>query len=467
MLALELNDAGLILARSAAGEVELVADEPGFALLEGAEIRTGPEAQRGARLRPLFAQNRYWRELGVEPLARPLGAARTPADLAFAQLERLLAPHRDAQGLLLAVPAGYTREQLGLLLGIANETGIEVRGLVDAALAACTLAPVPQRVLHLDLELHRATLAVLEHGGGDEAPLRRARFEIQPGHGWLGLAQTWIELIAETFVRKTRFDPLHEAATEQRLADELPRWLDELEESETLAVELEFGATTHRIEIERADFVAAAERHYAALVRLVQDVRPAGHAIELRIGARVARLPGLVERFGSLRDCLVTPLPRGAAAIGSLRHASLITRPPDAVALVYRLPMPGIASAAAAPGMSVAATPPERRPTHVLFGARAWHIRPEPLTLGWSVPGGQRALVLPEGIPGVSRQHCTIAQVDGAVIVEDRSTFGSWVNEERVSGRAVVEVGDKVRLGTPGVTLEMIQLVSEDGPAQD
>lgn len=468
MLSLELNDAGLILARAAAGQVELMAEEPGFALLDGDELRTGVDAQGRARLRPLYAQNRYWRELGVEPLARPLGGARTAADLAFTQLERFLAPHRDPQGVVLAVPAGYSREQLGLLLGVANEAGAQVRGLVDLALAACSLAPVPPRVLHLDLELHRATLAVLEHAGGEEAPLRRARFEIQPGHGWLGLAQSWIELIAETFVRKTRFDPLHEAATEQRLADALPEWLRRLEDADTLDVELEFGATTHRVEIARLDFIAAAEHHYAALLRLVQDVRPAGHAIELRIGERAAQLPGLTERFAALRDCVVTVLPRGAAALGSLKHADLIVRPADSVALVYRLPMPGVGDTQAASQTGPAvATPPERRPTHVLFGARAWSVDEQALTLGWSVPEGSRALVLPAGVPGVSRQHCTLTRRDGAVVLEDHSTFGSWVNEERVSGRAVLEVGDRVRLGTPGVTLEMIQLVRDDGTTQD
>ena len=468
MLSLELNDAGLILARGAADQIEVVAEEPGFVLLEGAELLTGLEAQRRARLRPLYTQNRYWRELGVEPLARPLGNAQTAADLAFVQLERLLTPHREAAGLLLAVPPGYTREQLGLLLGVASETGLEVRGLVDAALAACALTPVPARVLHLDLELHRATLAVLEHPGGEQAPLRRARFEIQPGHGWLGLTQRWIELIAETFVRKTRFDPLHQAATEQRLADEIPSWLVQLDTETALAVELEFGDTIHRVEIDRNDFIAAAERHYAALVKLVQDVRPAGHAIELRIGERVARLPGLAERFAALRDCTVTALPRGAAAVGTLRHASAIMRPADAVALVYRLPMQGLA--AAQPGSTATESPAssaDRRPTHVLYGSRAWAIEDEALTLGWSVPSGRRALTLPEGAPGVSRAHCTLTRRNGAVVLEDHSTFGSWVNDERVSGRAVLQVGDRVRLGTPGVTLEMIQLVRDDGTTQD
>ena len=36
-------------------------------------------------------------------------------------------------------------------------------------------------------------------------------------------------MIAAAFVRRTRFDPLHEAASEQRLWDGLPGWLAALD----------------------------------------------------------------------------------------------------------------------------------------------------------------------------------------------------------------------------------------------
>ena len=52
----------------------------------------------------------------------------------------LLARASAAPGasLLIAVPPGYSREQLGLLVGIANEAGVTLRGLVDLGLAACS-----------------------------------------------------------------------------------------------------------------------------------------------------------------------------------------------------------------------------------------------------------------------------------------------------------------------------------------
>ena len=87
--------------------------------------------------------------------------------------------------------------------------------------------------------------------------------------------------------------------------------------------------------------------------------------------------------------------------------------------------------------------------------------------IGWSIDNRRRALVLPSASPGVSRTHCTVVRRNGAVMIEDHSTYGSYVNEERVAGRTALTVGDRLRLGSPGVTLELIQLVNDDGAPQD
>ena len=462
MLSLELIDAGLILAQQRDEDVSILSAAPGVAVLEETATLTGDEAAPRIRMQPLLAQTNFWRGISTEALARPSRLVRTTADTAFAQANALFGPHKaDTEGVLLAIPAGYTRDQLGLLLGVINETGVTVVGVIDAALAACSLDAAPARILHLDLELHQALLTALDYAGNG---LKRARYEIAPRRGLLALRQTWMQMIAEAFVRNTRFDPLHHASSEQRVLNQLPQWLTQLAEQETLNLAVEFGDRPLEIELTRAQFVAAAEPHYAELVKLVQDARVAGLPIELRISQRVANLPGLMERFAALRDCKVQSLPQGAAALGALMHRDAIRRSPESLALVYQL------SIARAEGNTVVAdyesTPPQLRPTHVLYQGRAWRISESPLAIGWAPPAG-RSLVLPSAAPGVSRAHCTLVRSNGSVMVEDRSTYGSYVNEERVAGRTVLTVGDRLRLGTPGVTLEMIQLVQDDGAPQD
>jgi hypothetical protein len=465
LFALELIDSGLLLARKRGESGEVLTEVPGIAFLGDDTTLTGDAAVERIRLNPLLAHTDFWRGLSTAELTRPSRLARTTADIAFAQAEHLLGPHKsEGESVLLAVPGGYSREQLPLLLGVINETGVRVAGLVDAALAACSLEPAPARILHLDLELHQAILTVLEYSGGDRSGLKRSRYEIVLRHGQLDLNQTVRQFIAETFIRKTRFDPLHDATTEQRLVGQVPTLLAQLREQEQTVVSMQFGDRPLEVEIERAQVIAALEPHYVELLRLVQSARVAGMQIQLRLAPRIAAYPGLLERFGSLRDCEVRLLPRGAAAMGTLQYEATISRP-DALALVYHLPI-----ARAAGGETTAepeATPTPLRPTHLLFQGRAWRISDQPLLIGWSVDAQRRALVLPSSSPGVSRSHCTVVRRNGAVMIEDHSTYGSYVNEERVAGRTALTVGDRLRLGSPGVTLELIQLVNDDGAPQD
>ncbi len=465
MLSLELIDAGLALAQGAGADATLLGEEPGIAVLEASTTLTGAAAAARIRLNPLLAQTNFWRALSTEPLTRPSRSIHTTADIAFAQVQSLLGAQADREGVLLAVPAGYSRAQLGLLLGIVNETGVAVAGLVDAALAACSHEPAPPRILHLDLELHQAMLTVLEYVGGERPGLKRSRYETLPRHGLLALQHTWMKFIAGLFIGKTRFDPLHDAVSEQRLLDQLPEWLAQLATQPSVVASLQFGDRHMAVELERAQLVAAAEKHYLELLRLVQGARVAGLPIALRVSQRVAALPELLSQFATLRDCDVAVLPRGAAALGALNYADAIRRTPDALALVYQLPTPPAAGVGAV--RDEQSTPAAVRPSHVLFQGRAWAVTERPLVVGWATETAARALLLPAASPGVSRSHCTLLRRNGSVQVEDHSTYGSYVNDERIVGRTVLTVGDRLRLGSPGVTLELIQLVSDDGAPQD
>ena len=56
-------------------------------------------------------------------------------------------------------------------------------------------------------------------------PVATVARNVLPRPGWLALQQAWTDRVASEFVRRTRYDPLHEAASEQRLWDALPGWL--------------------------------------------------------------------------------------------------------------------------------------------------------------------------------------------------------------------------------------------------
>jgi hypothetical protein len=99
-------------------------------------------------------------------------------------------------------------------------------------------------------------------------------------------------------------------------------------------------------------------------------------------------------------------------------------------------------------------------PTHVILDGRAHAIGDQPLVLG--LGGGDPALAADRRIAltgssaGISRSHCTLARRDGNVFVRDLSRYGTFVNGERVDGEAVVGAGDRLRIGTPGIVLELV-----------
>jgi len=292
-------------------------------------------------------------------------------------------------------------------------------------------------------------ITVLDHAGA----LRRSGCELLPRHGWLALQQAWTDRVASEFVRRTRYDPLHEAAASSGCgrAARLARDAGARVRGDHRGRGRRHAA---RGRARARDFADAAGGIYEAVVQALQRARPARGPLHLRVSHRWATLPGFAERLAGLRDCEVVRLPRGAAALGALAFESTLRRDPAALVLVQRLPVrrasPGCAGAVAALGAG------RRAATHVVFRGRARAIAGARSRSGGGA-GGRRALEVPAG-PGVSRLHCTLAaDADGAWL-EDRSTYGTLVNGERVGGRAALRAGDRLRLGSPGVELELVRV---------
>ena len=262
LLALEINDCGIIAAR----ENSIMLDSPGIALLDEGEPLVGEPAARRAFLSPSQANNRFWDELAKSPLPRPFGSARTHADLVYAHLRQIwnkLKPGID--GVILAVPGFYDRRQLELLLGISNAIDLPVIGLVDAAVAAGRGAGAKRTAAHLELHLHCVALTRLRL----DSEVSHAGTETSREVGMASLASTWVKALARRFVRETRFDPLHYGATEQALHDQLPDVLASLGAQPGAELSVARGKRRFKISVSREEFKADAEHLYARLGALV------------------------------------------------------------------------------------------------------------------------------------------------------------------------------------------------------
>jgi hypothetical protein len=226
-------------------------------------------------------------------------------------------------------------------------------------------------------------------------------------------------------------------------------------------VALEAAGAELAVEFPPQSFADAAAGLYAEYARVLQRARPARGALELRLSHRFEALPGLDAALGGIRDCRVTRLPRGAAALGALAHEAYLRQDGRALTLVQQLPL--AASTATAAGPAPGRVPADARPTHLVLDGRAYRLGSAPITLGSAVPPGRRSLAVEAG-PGISRSHCSVVLEDGAWL-DDHSTYGTWLNGERVGGRAELRAGDRIRLGTPGVECLLVRAVDDDGAA--
>ena len=214
--------------------------------------------------------------------------------------------------------------------------------------------------------------------------------------------------------------------------------------------DLEARSGRFGVSLRREQFVLAAEAYYTQLVDLVQAARRAGDAVTLALSARAAALPGLADRCAALDDVAMAVLPEGAAASGALAAADEVTAA-GVTALVTQLRRARPATSAARATLQ----PRGAAPTHVVHDGRAHAITEEPLTLGRTA-AGTRSLALAGPAAGVSAEHCVLVRNKGAVVVQDRSRYGTFVNGERVAGSAALAAGDRLRIGTPGVVLELV-----------
>ncbi len=444
---LEIQDAEIRLKRTT-GELHV---EPGFALVGHDQVLIGEPARGAARLRPRDLHTRFWSELSLDPLTRPGPTAQTTADLVFAQLSALWsAAGAGVAEVVLAVPAQLSREKLGLLLGIAQECAIPVCGMVGTPLLSASHPEPERQLLYLDAGLHEAVVARIDQSRGAEV----AGYDTVAGAGLLAFEERWIQGVAAAFLAQTRFDPLHQGATEQMLYDQLPDWITALRTEARVECAIRFGDRAYSCWVAKNELVAAGQPLCDAVADLVR--RADASPLSLRVSHRVAAIPGLLESLVALPEVDVTAIEASAPLDRALFSIDEIRSPADGVLLTTRLAWSR--SAAAARAAEPASTRPA--PTHLVFRGLAHPIGPGPFSVGTA---RDAHLILPEDAPGVAPHHLTLLRrgdalqlelIDGAAVVH---------NGAPATPHAPLAIGDRVEVGDPPLELSFVALAGVDG----
>jgi hypothetical protein len=452
-LGIEINDRALAIASG--GRVLSVAP----AVVHRGGTAAGMSAIGAWRARPADVSALHWHALAEEtvPSAMTLGLAG--ADLRQ-RLAALGGPTPGASW--IAAGAGWSPSALSRVLGVARSLALPVGGFVDAAVATVAALDLAGPAVVVELGLH--TIAATAVDAGPEVRRRRA-LRGEAG-GLVDLYDAWLSLAAGALVRRTRFDPLHDAAAEQRLFDALPAALQSATRDAVARIAVEDArGVRHEAELARDQFTEAAERIWRELERLLHVLRPAGAAVTIVVPEGAAGLPGLRQRLDRFADCTLVVVPDGwaAAAVSALPTAGDATE--SGVRLLRRLPrVRETLEAGAVPRVErLGARVRESAATHVLHEGRAVALTADDLIVGRAGHGG--TIELPDGLAGVSRRHCTLRLEGREAILVDHSRHGTLVNGERVAGRTRLRAGDRIRLGEPAIELPLIAIGGGDATA--
>ena len=317
---IEINDSGI---QVAIGK-DLVTTSPGYAVLDGEKLLIGQEGLQNSRLLPSWTNNRFWNQLGTDPIANATRAIRHHADLAFAHLESLWQGIEDSvDQVIFLVPGYYDRSQLSLLLGMARECNMRVAGMIDTSLAAAAELSLREVVLHLDIHLHRITLTQISN----RSDLARTDFKTITETGIFTFWDRWANIVANQFIQTSRYDPLHEAGSEQELYNQLPEWIASLNDARSKSFNLDQGTVKHSTVIASERLMTACIPIYPRIVQTIRDQVSSDETASLLLSHRFRGFPGLRDALNLIDNIEIIDLPSEQAIHSAVTHADRIIGP--------------------------------------------------------------------------------------------------------------------------------------------
>jgi hypothetical protein len=424
-----INDAGIQLTVDS----ELVRTSPGIAVLNNNSLLTGEEASKNVKLLPRWTNNRFWSQLNTNPLPNSTEQVRHHADIAFAHLEDLWLPvSKEVENVILIVPGYYHNNDLGLLLGIARECGMPVKGVVDQSVIAASNLPLRSNVIHLDVHLHSFTLTQISNGG----ILARKDVKTILETGLSTLWDRWANIIASQFIQTTRFDPMHNADTEQQLFNLLPGWIKNLQDSNMHSFSFNAAGTEHSVAISQENLLKACTPLYPQIVQAIRNEIVGNEPASLLLSHRLQGFPGLKESLRLVSNLEVIDLPEEKANDSAATHNARIIGDGGTVSHVVQL------------GTGEVAVPPkqETRPsgaTHILW-------RHQATAIGKALPIDAD---LSEGPRFSNDPAFTLYSRNNQIMIECGATDTVKVNGSAVDPDRPMKTGDQIELAGDQLTL--------------
>ncbi len=281
---------------------EKVMHSNGFVFNSENEFVFGKAAEKKYRTQPRKVNNKFWWQLGTEPLQLSFGPARHTADLVHQHLLSLYQSAPESNQIALAVSGSMSKEQLSLLLGIIEQCPFMALGIIHRSplLAASVSARTP--MLHLELQLHQAMIVELNYC---DDSFSVAGSSVIPGMGLLHLKERYASVVAANFISQTRFDPRKQAYTDQLLYDQTPKIIRELFEHDEASCEIQ----GHVARLCSADVKHITDELIIRMRGIHQDLDQRPVLLETPAGTLpgINQIPNIISS-DNLRPCLINSI---------------------------------------------------------------------------------------------------------------------------------------------------------------
>ncbi len=444
---LNINDVGV----QVAVKDDLIRTSPGYALLDEHQLLTGEEASQKVRLLPRWTNNRFWSQLNTQPLPNRTGQVRHHADLAFAHLEALWLPiKQEVNQVIFCVPGYYSAENLGLLLGMAKECGLPVTGVVDQSLVAASNLPLAPTVLHLDIQLHHITLTRLSN----QDLLVRKSTKTVTEIGLATLWERWANIIASQFIQATRFDPMHDASSEQQMFDQLPDWIGKLDPRGMNRFELNLETGKQSINVSRDTLLTACTPLYPQIVQMIRQEISDGTPASLLVSHHFAGFPGLHDSLSLIKNLELVYLSESKSVDSARERQDEITRTQGEMSHILQLSVGTIVTEDATEKGIQNSTPKTDRqaPSHLLWQHQATPIG-RSFKLGRDFSSGAR--------PELNNPACTLYLRNNELLMECHDREAVRINGEKPDHLMSLHLGDELTDASRTQTLILIRVPAD------
>ena len=441
---IELNDRGI----KVGDESGIIVQSPGFALVHGDILEVGESAEQQARIQPTNSFNKYWHELSLEPISHS-NKVRHFADLAYAQLMHLAEVGAIDKDVIFAVPGNFTRQQLAILLGLAQQSPFTTVGVVDSALAATVSAAQAEHIVYADIQLHQVVLTKLALVGDH---LETEGVVQIPGVGNQNFMNLMMQIATDMFIQQCRFNPQHNAESEQQLYNELPSWLLQNDKEKTLQLALKSSTAVHIAKLPRETLITTLNDYYKKVNEQIHAIAVANNA-QLLLSKNLAELPGYQATLQQISDFVIVEDHSVNSACHQYRE--LITGSDQGIHLVNKLPADVLSGGTVDSKQQEAES---ERPTHVLFANRAFSIGSIEIKNNVSLNGSAKASrVIVMNIASLPKTLGRIEKRGEEVFLYcgDQEVF---VNDSTISGECLLSLGDRICFVKNGEEISLIRV---------